>query len=675
MSRRCGPVRLLLVLALLWPGIGWGAELMPLGGAPWEPGPDSPPPQETAANELQFSLPFHQSLDRVYWDLPIRPIPRQAGGITLDITCDNPAAIRAITLYVQSAGNWLAATAIPAAGRQTLFFPGADFRAEDSHADWTRANRLRLSIWRGAGRSATLILHGIQTDSPPIAVITATSATAPGQEALAKECAQRARRLFEKVGLLTTSLTDDFTKITPRQQAWVVLPYNPTLSRQHLKLLERYVKRGGRLAVFYNSHAPLAAQLGFDVRAYATQRETWSTVAWTTNAIEGLPSLMAHITQHLLPVRAADAPAITLGHWLNPDDRLDRDLPAAAVSPNGLWFSHVPPLATPGAVQWLAAALAHADPTIAAIRDRHQAERRERDAQAAATAAKLRPAANEIRGVWSPPISASVRSKLMCQLAENKVNALFEHIGSLRDDLPANPARQRQISRAIAQAHAQNLQYHAWLFCWSWDGYPPPWSSDRFLSNTPGSAPTWLDPQHPANREQLLNTVATLAQLGVDGIHLDYIRYPEWVGETPTAVTDTQRDDLTATVAAVAQQVRDINPAIRLSAAVFPTPDSAAALGQDWPAWLANGALDFASPMIYAEDTSRFAQQLAEAIAVAPNAQKIVPGIGVSADSTQLDALGAAQQMEAAREQKTGGTIFFQLTAELLEILRIQRAD
>ena len=121
------------------------------------------------------------------------------------------------------------------------------------------------------------------------------------------------------------------------------------------------------------------------------------------------------------------------------------------------------------------------------------------------------------------------------------------------------------------------------------------------------------------------------------------------VGETPTAVTDTQRDDLTATVAAVAQQVRDINPAIRLSAAVFPTPASAAALGQDWPAWLANGALDFASPMIYAEDTSRFAQQLAEAIAVAPKAQKIVPGIGVSADYTQLDALGAAQQMEAAR--------------------------
>ena len=91
------------------------------------------------------------------------------------------------------------------------------------------------------------------------------------------------------------------------------------------------------------------------------------------------------------------------------------------------------------------------------------------------------------------------------------------------------------------------------------------------MSNTPGSAPTWLDPQHPANREQLLNTVATLAQLGVDGIHLDYIRYPEWVGETPTAATDAQRDDLTATVAAVAQQVRDINPAIRLSAAVFPT--------------------------------------------------------------------------------------------------------
>ena len=67
---------------------------------------------------------------------------------------------------------------------------------------------------------------------------------------------------------------------------------------------------------------------------------------------------MPHITRHLLPVRANAKDAATLGRWLSPDGIPDHNLPAATASPRGLWFSHIPPLASPSAVQWLLASLA-----------------------------------------------------------------------------------------------------------------------------------------------------------------------------------------------------------------------------------------------------------------------------------------------------------------------------
>lgn len=241
---------------------------------------------------------------------------------------------------------------------------------------------------------------------PTIAILRGTELTAPGETAFAAQCADRARRLFERAGLSVVFVSDDVAQLDLRRYSLLVLPYNPALSARQTALLERFAKRRGRLAVFYHSNARLAQRMGFKPLPAVTQSEPWHTVAFYTNAVAGLPSSMAHVAPHLLPVRANHKFACHLGRWVNPDGIPDHSLPACAVSPKGLWFSHVPPLASPAAARWLLAALAVSDPaTYAAACDRRTEEAVRRDAQAAALLAGCPAPADEIRAVWTRPLS------------------------------------------------------------------------------------------------------------------------------------------------------------------------------------------------------------------------------------------------------------------------------
>jgi uncharacterized lipoprotein YddW (UPF0748 family) len=215
------------------------------------------------------------------------------------------------------------------------------------------------------------------------------------------------------------------------------------------------------------------------------------------------------------------------------------------------------------------------------------------------------------------------------------------------------------------------------------------------MQDAHGNSLPWLSPAHPANRVALLDLYSDLARRGVAGLHLDYIRYParngcfapatraafekslgrpvaSWPadvlpgGPLAAAYDQFRRDDLTAFVADVRRTLRAINPDCIVSAAVYPTPESAAENAQDWPRWLADDLLDHAAPMLYARDPARFADLLDRALAAAPAPEKILPGIGTGADEAQLDALATAQQILATREKNTAGFALFQLDSDLL---------
>lgn len=177
------------------------------------------------------------------------------------------------------------------------------------------------------------------------------------------------------------------------------------------------------------------------------------------------------------------------------------------------------------------------------------------------------------------------------------------------------------FGRAVEDAHARGVAVHAWvnaLLAWSAETPPetdehvyrrhPEWfvrdgrgrsmrNLDRGQLDRAGLVGEgwFLDPAREEVRTELRRFVLEVAtRYPVDGIHLDYIRYPTgWTPEEgPAAVSllvGLIRRDLGAT-----------RPAARLSAAVMPRPDVALrSFGQDWGSWIESGLVDEVAPMVY----------------------------------------------------------------------------
>ena len=217
------------------------------------------------------------------------------------------------------------------------------------------------------------------------------------------------------------------------------------------------------------------------------------------------------------------------------------------------------------------------------------------------------------------------------------------------------------LTDVIRKAHAVSppIEVHAWintLPIWPTDGDPPTWPDHIFnlhgpgmsgvdnwialneQGNTSGAGLYYLDPGNPDGAAYVVNQVVSVVKdYAVDGVHLDFIRYPgiQW-GYNPTSVarfrarhnrTDTpapddaqwsqwRRDQVSAVVRRIWLEATFINPRIKVSAALIPWGDGPAtdvawknssaysAVFQDWRAWLEEGILDIAIPMNYFPDST-----------------------------------------------------------------------
>ena len=189
---------------------------------------------------------------------------------------------------------------------------------------------------------------------------------------------------------------------------------------------------------------------------------------------------------------------------------------------------------------------------------------------------------------------------------------------------PATPPRgwEDPLGEALAEAHGRGIEVHAWvnaLLAWSAADPPPDphhvWHShpDWFVTRAGGSmrdltrgeldraglvGEGWfLDPELAPVRTELRRFVLELASLyPVDGVHLDYIRYPSgWNPEGGAA-------HVTRLVSLIRTDLAEVRPQAALSAAVMPVPSIARDhFGQDWAAWLELGLVDAVAPMVYRE--------------------------------------------------------------------------
>ncbi|MAF66995.1 MAG: hypothetical protein CMJ84_15230 [Planctomycetes bacterium] len=206
------------------------------------------------------------------------------------------------------------------------------------------------------------------------------------------------------------------------------------------------------------------------------------------------------------------------------------------------------------------------------------------------------------------------------------------------------------LATALAAARRHGLALHAWVnVVPAWWGPGPPEERAHVVH----THPEWLwfdgngrrqdyserfyvslNPCLPEVREYLVAVLSELLEdYAVDGLHLDYIRFPN----EPPAVRPGQDfprdvrtlelyraasgrapgDDMKAWDAWRAEQVTELvravatardrlRPTAELSAAVGPEAEAALSHHQDWRRWITEGLLERVFPMNYTADDERF---------------------------------------------------------------------
>jgi uncharacterized lipoprotein YddW (UPF0748 family) len=199
------------------------------------------------------------------------------------------------------------------------------------------------------------------------------------------------------------------------------------------------------------------------------------------------------------------------------------------------------------------------------------------------------------------------------------------------------------LAVAIEEAHARGIELHAWINVASaWRGQIPPKKSDpphvllshpdwrvaddrgQFMPYSDGYV--FLNLAHPDVQRHLEAVMVELAgSYSVDGIHLDYCRYPaantshdrvsnlrflEAKKENPGLDrAKWQREELTGFVKRLSGRLKEVRPGLVVSAAVTGIYQNAWGWGgvqighkdfhQDSHLWAENAAVDALVPMIY----------------------------------------------------------------------------
>jgi uncharacterized lipoprotein YddW (UPF0748 family) len=278
------------------------------------------------------------------------------------------------------------------------------------------------------------------------------------------------------------------------------------------------------------------------------------------------------------------------------------------------------------------------------------------------------------------------------------------------------------LESAVSAAHRRGMELHAWI--WSFavgnirhnpiigkePDYPGPVLSNHDMSWAlasvdgsllPHNQPEyWLDPGNPDAREFVKSlAVEIVKNYAVDGLQLDYIRYPfnnrgtemgfDWVGrsrfEQETGLNLDKLDDTTREVwkawkiEQVNSLVRDISttlkrmkPGFRLSAAVYAMPKRLRlnAIQQEWETWVANGWIDTLNPMTYVKSAPELANVASYVRESSQDQALVYPGVKIG----QLDTAGLVEQLDTARAVGTLGTTIFacaQLDDKKLALLKV----
>ncbi len=305
------------------------------------------------------------------------------------------------------------------------------------------------------------------------------------------------------------------------------------------------------------------------------------------------------------------------------------------------------------------------------------------------------------------------------RLAAHGIHAVFPNVaragvtlypGEFLPQSEAGQAAGDPLAACCAAAQKYGLAVHAWKICWSLEGAPAARvercrAAGRLQVSDTGETLNWLCPSRADNVEEELAVIEEIAtRYPVQGVHLDYIRFPDkhtcfcrscrsafekaervktkaWPGDVRSGPLASRfrrwrAGQITRFVRLAAQRLRAARPDAALSAAVYGWyPGCIDSLGQDWGEWLKRNDVDFVCPMNYTDDTAQFTRWLSAQLPLAASRARIVPGIGATANESRLNGPQTLDQILAARRAGATGFILFDLNHtlehDILPLLRL----
>lgn len=361
--------------------------------------------------------------------------------------------------------------------------------------------------------------------------------------------------------------------------------------------------------------------------------------------------------------------------------------------------------------------------------------------------AAIRPQTDEVRGLWvlrSTLTTPARITELVRTAVDGGYNTVIVQVRGRGDayyqsafepraaELSGQPETFDPLALTIERAAAAGLRVHAWFNVNlvasasaspatrnhiavrepGWLMVPAPLA--RTLGRLEPSAPAYvaqlarwtraesdsvegmfLSPIPEASQEYTLSVVRDLLErYALDGLHLDYIRYPTaefdysrgalqafrayhgpkalpaeqarldarakqdplvWTATFPQAWEDFRRERLDLLVRRIRDLTRDTRSDAIVSAAVVPVADDARRIKlQDWSMWARTGLIDVICPMAYATTTQDFSRQVADAKAGA-HGRPVWAGIG----AWRLPVSRTIEHLRIARRHQAEGVLMF----------------
>jgi uncharacterized lipoprotein YddW (UPF0748 family) len=258
-----------------------------------------------------------------------------------------------------------------------------------------------------------------------------------------------------------------------------------------------------------------------------------------------------------------------------------------------------------------------------------------------------------------------------------------------------------QIEQCCAAAKKYGIEVHVWKVCFNLTTAPKDFveklrREGRTQVSVKGEPSDWLCPSNPDNQKlELDSLLEVVRKYPVNGLHLDYIRYPgreycycdgcrqrfeaasgrkvldkDWPkdcfsGDRKDEYNDWRCRQITGLVTAVSREAKKIRPGLKISAAVFGSyPGCRESVAQDWPEWIKAGCLDFVCPMDYTADDTELAALVRSQMKLIGGRVPLYLGIGATATGIRLTPDQVVSQIIAARSLGASGFSIFNLSPQ-----------